>query len=410
MIESFRSAIRVALAAALAMVLPAGANAQEQTTAQQQQMQQQIRQFANMYMVTDYALGANENCDLFPLGEYRGLRIFRDLLRSDLGKVLKKEQIDQLSLYDKAKAEWKGCLARANHPKQWKVIEDAHVMALAMIAAPSNIATDSKTCKVDGVYQALNPTEWRFARTASESAAVIAKRRTDYDALTKEFAAIIDQQCKKGVSQMMQPGYDSILLTEEINLYLQKGKKQVQVSTSVGTYISATPISADMGAWRSRMGSFIGNRPSLGLNVYRVLDRGDKPVVFFHLSRPGTFDPHGKILVTRQGGWIAKLRSNVDEVALNLPDGSRIALTKQSGSGSNVLGSSEFVLPPDGKAKLARLGDDAAVTVSYRMNGKEWTPFLEIGRDPPVQSQKMGNIRKALVWANAPMPAKEDRP
>lgn len=407
--KPFKTATGAVLAAALAMVLPAGANAQAQTTAQQQQLQQQVRQFANMYTVTDYALGANENCDLFTLGEYRGLRVFRDLLRSDLGKVLKKEQVDQLSTFDKAKSEWKGCLTRASHSQQWAIIENAHVMALAMIAAPAKITADAKTCKVDGVYQALKPLEWSFALKNAEASATVAKRRADYDALTKEFASIIDRQCQKGVSQMLQPGYDAILLLEENNLYLQKGNKPAQVFTSIGTSVAAFPVSADVGVWRSRLGSFLGARPSRGLNVYRVLDRGDKPVVFFHLSRPGTFDPRGNMLITRQGGWIARLRSNVDEVALNLPDGSRIALAKQSGSGSKVVGASQFALPADGKAKLARLSDDAAITVSYRMNGKEWTPFLDIGREAPVQSQTMGHIRKALIWANAPMPAKEDR-
>lgn len=131
--------------------------------------------------------------------------------------------------------------------------------------------------------------------------------------------------------------------------------------------------------------------------------------MFFHLSRPGTFDPSGKMFITRKGGWNARLKGNVDQLQMRLSTGDVIAFDKQSGSGSAGMGSSVFVLPAAAQARMAAVDDAVAVSVAYRAGNGDWVSFLDIGRDPAVQKQTMGDIRAGLEWANVPMPAKEDR-
>ncbi len=371
---------------------------------------QHVQSLANLYALTDYALGANEGCDLFTLGAYRALVRLRFTVKSDLRRALKAEQWARIASFDKGKSEWRGCLTRAARPDPWKLIDSARLVADALIAAPSKVSSEPKDCQVDGEYAALSKMEWSYPANAVLRHYVDDPRKAEFEALSKDFAAMIDVECKRTkYSALMQAGYESLLHSEDLLLMFQKGPGPKRVLTSAGTRVALRPLSLELGVWRSRRGGFTGSRLSAGLNVYRILDRADKEVVFFHLSRPGTFDPRGMMYITRTGRWVARMKSNIDELELRLSDGSRLPLAKQSGSGNTAVGAAEFTLPAAHQTQLGRAADDHTATLAYRVKGKEWTEFLDIGRTPGVQKQKIGDIRASLAWANAPMPAKEDR-
>lgn len=374
------------------------------------QQQDQLRAFVNMYRVTDYALGANESCDLFMLGDYRALKVLHNSFRSDLSRVLSAEQMAEIETGKVAKANWQGCLNRAEKPQEWELIDTARLMAAALVTAPTRMSVDPKSCKVDGEFHALGKFEWPKAAVVAASDYADHPKKAEYDGLANEMGTMIDGECNRlNVSTLMQPAYETLVQSEDLSLLLQQKLEKKTVATSVGTRASTNPVSGYMGIWRSRRGGFLGTRLSSGLNVYRILDRGDKDVMFFHLSRPGTFDPSGKMFITRKGGWNARLKGNVDQLQMRLSTGDVIAFDKQSGSGSAGMGSSVFVLPAAAQARMAAVDDAVAVSVAYRAGNGDWVSFLDIGRDPAVQKQTMGDIRAGLEWANVPMPAKEDR-
>ena len=47
------------------------------------------------------------------------------------------------------------------------------------------------------------------------------------------------------------------------------------------------------------------------------------------------------------------------------------------------------------------------MTIAYRIDGKDWASFLEIGKNAATKEIGMGDIRSSLEWSNAPMAAKE---
>lgn len=398
------------LKAACCVVVAAAALIAPLAQAQSQGGNAQLQGLANMYAISDYALGANDSCDLFTLGDYRALSELRASLRTDLSRMLSADQMAGIANAEKGRAAWKGCLTRADKPQEWALIDNARLMAQALLAAPTRMKTDQRACAVDGEWMKLSPSEWSFAATAAVSAYADSPRKAEFEGIATEMAGMIDGQCaRSGASAFLRPGFEEILHTEDISLLLQARLKTKTVNTAVGTTILNDPVSSHIGLWRSRRGGFLGSRHSAGLNVYRVLDRADKDVLFFHLSRPGTFEPRGRMFVSRRGGWTARLKSNVDALQLVLPGGRALPLTKQSGEGTTALGHAVFILPADGVKHLQTLPDDAEIAIAYRVGNGQWTSFLDIGREPPQQKQTMAAIRDGLAWANAPLPAKGDR-
>ena len=397
-----------ALIAALSCTLvSATLHAQDQ---QQANQAQQVQSFVNMYRMVDYSLGANESCDLFTIGSYRALWLLRSMFRSKLRTVATNEQLDQLRPFDSAKEAWRGCITRGQNADAWSIIDRSELLADALIAAPVKISIEPKECRVAWGGPALGRNEWLHAATAAISEYGKPPNKAEFEGLQADLAAMIDDQCgKHKSSELMQAGYEQLRHTEDLHLFLQKGKPgKKQVFTSVGSDIVSDPVSDDFGIWRSRRGGFSRYPTGTGVIAYRVLDRGDVDVAVFILSRPGTFSARGKIYLSRTGRMTARMDGNFDAIELRLSNGQFYPLTKLNGQGNgSFAASSEFALPADAQAKLASLDDEVTMTIVYRIDGKDWTSFLEIGKDASTKEISMADIRSALEWSNAPMPAKE---
>lgn len=385
--------------AAHAQATPANANGQH------------VQGLLNMYRMVDYALGANESCDIFTIGHYRALLILRQTFRSDLGKVVAAEKLDESRPFEAAKQAWRGCLKRAQNPQEWTIIDNVTLLGNALIAAPNKVSVEPKECAVEW-GPALSKYEWPHAATSAVKKYQDTPRQAEFEKLRADFAAMIDGQCqKRKISELMQPGYEQLRHTEDNYLYLQRnnaGKKQV--FTSVGSSIANDPVSRDFGVWRSRRGGFSQFGNARGITAYRVLEQGDVDVAFFNLARSGTFSAGGKMTIARKGRMTARMKADFDALELRLANGRAYPLTKTKGEGGGSFGgSSEFTLPADAQKALASLGDDATFTLAYRIGGDGWQQFLDIGKDAPVQQIRLGDIRSSLDWSNAPMIAPEDR-
>ena len=192
---------------------------------------------------------------------------------------------------------------------------------------------------------------------------------------------------------------------------MQKGKPgKKQVFTSVGSDILSDPVSDDFGIWRSRRGGFSRYPTGTGVIAYRVLDASDVDVALFMLSRPGTYSAGGKMYLSRAGRMTARMDGNFDAMELRISNGHFYPLTKLVGQGTgNFTASSEFALPADAQGKLAALDDELTMTIAYRIDGKDWASFLEIGKDASTKNISLADIRASLEWSNAPMAARDDR-
>lgn len=380
--------------------------------AQQANQAQQVQSFVNMYRMVDYALGANESCDLFTIGHYRALLDLRDMFRRKLRTVATDEQLDQLRPFDSAKQAWRGCITRADNAEAWSIIDKSELLADALIAAPLKASVETKQCRAGWGGLALSRAEWGYAASAAISNYNNTPKQAEFEGLQADLAAMIDEQCRKSQSSaLMQAGYEQLRHTEDNHLFLQKGKPgKKQVFTSVGLDIVSDPVSYDFGIWRSRRGAFGRYVNGVGMTAYRVLDRGDVDVAFFNLSRPGTYSARGKMYLSRSGRMTARMGGNFDAIELRLSNGQTYPLTKLNGQGiGSFTASSEFALPADAQGKLASLDDEVSMTIAYRIDSQDWNRFLEIGKDAAVQTLAMGDIRSSLEWSNAPMAAKESQ-
>lgn len=399
-----------ALIAALSCTLVSQTvHAQDQ---QQATQTQQVQSFVNMYRMVDYSLGANESCDLFTIGNYRALWLLRSMFRSKLRAVATDEQLEQMRPFDKAKQAWSGCIKRADNAGAWSIIDKSELLAEALIAAPLKVSIEPKDCRVAWGGPALSRNEWGYAATAAVSKYDKAPNKAEFEALRGELAAMIDEECvKRQSSELMQAGYEQLRHTEDNHLFLQKGKPgKKQVFTSVGSDIVSDPVSDDFGIWRSRRGGFSRYPTGTGVIAYRVLDTSDVDVALFMLSRPGTYSAGGKMYLSRAGRMTARMDGNFDAMELRISNGQSYPLTKLGGQGTgNFTASSEFALPADAQGKLAKLDDELTMTIAYRIDGKDWASFLEIGKDASTKEISLADIRSSLEWSNAPMAARDDR-
>ena len=385
-------------------------HAQEAQQATQAQQVQQVQSFVNMYRMVDYSLGANESCDLFTIGHYRALGLLRSMFRSKLKSVATDEQLDQLRAFDSAKDAWRGCITQAENAEAWSIIDKSELLADALIAAPVKVSVEPKDCRVAWGGPALSRNEWAYAATAAVSKYDKTPDKAEFETLQGQLAAMIDEECgKRQSSELLQAGYEQLRHIEDNNLFLQKNKSgKKQVFTSVGSDIVSDPVSDDFGIWRSRRGGFSRYPTGTGIIAYRVRDRGDVDVAFSVLSRPGTYSARGKMYLSRAGRMTARMDGNFDAIELRLSNGDSYPLNKLKGQGSgNFTASSEFALPADAQRKLASLDDEATMTIAYRIDGKDWASFLEIGKNAATKEIGMGDIRSSLEWSNAPMAAKE---
>lgn len=399
-----------ALIAALSCTLVSETvHAQDQ---QQATQAQQVQSFVNMYRMVDYSLGANESCDLFTIGNYRALWLLHSMFRSKLRAVATDEQLEQMRPFDKAKQAWSGCIKRADNAEAWSIIDKSELLAEALIAAPLKVSIEPKDCRVAWGGPALSRNEWGYAATAAVSKYDKAPNKAEFEALQGELAAMIDEECvKRQSSELMQAGYEQLRHTEDNHLFLQKGKPgKKQVFTSVGSDIVSDPVSDDFGIWRSRRGGFSRYPTGTGVIAYRVLDTSDVDVALFMLSRPGTYSAGGKMYLSRAGRMTARMDGNFDAIELRISNGQSYPLTKLGGQGTgNFTASSKFALPADAQGKLAKLNDELTMTIAYRIDGKDWASFLEIGKDASTKEISLDDIRSSLEWSNAPMAARDDR-
>ncbi|MEH6759103.1 MAG: hypothetical protein V7676_16560 [Parasphingorhabdus sp.] len=368
----------------------------------QQPNANQVQAVANLYALSTYALGANESCDIFLLGEYRAMMLIRDKFGPDLKKILNAEQYRSVDSFEKGKKEWVGCAGKSPHTDAVQLIGSADLLADALISAPSAMTSDPKLCSVAGEYKALSKLEWSVIANTRKIKYNQSPKKAEFENLLQSFADMIEAECKSKYSSLMQAGYEQLVLTEDLNQHLQGSIEKKILFTSVGTLVSFDSASDDFGIWRSRMGRFSGTRKTAGLSVYRLLKRDDENTVRFELSRPGMFDPRGRMFITQKGRWVASMRSNIDAIEIRLSDGTKLAMNKESGNGSIAVGSSKFNLLTQSQRIIERKPDQTSVTVAFQKAGV-WTEFQDIGKNASVQSQSLGDLRKALQWANAPV-------
>lgn len=373
--------------------------------AQAQSNEEKLRSMAQFYGIATYALGANEKCDLLDAGEYRAMVVLRDALSGDLSRATTKDVLASLSHTANAQREWKGCLPRATHGKQWGWIDQARLMGHALQAAPAAMTGDPGECAMDDYRIRLPRADWTIAAT------MVARDhggadRASFEGLQKMFAGLIDADCARGsMSRLLQAGFDALW---QIENNAKAGEGTSPGSSLAGKYESVV-AAKELGAWRLRHGPFTGSLLRDGLNAYRLKQRGDANTAFIHLTSVALFGgPDGRLLFSQKGGWTIRLGGNAAAVQLRLSDGTVIPFTKLSGSGSVGLGSSRFDMPKASLATLAGKPDATKVQLAWQDDDGKWTLFHGLGKKSQVQTFTLGQLRGAIAWATVPRAMKEE--
>lgn len=384
----------------------AGALTAAATDARAQSNEEKLRSMAQFYGVATYALGANERCDLLDQGEYRGLIVLRDALARDLSRATTAEIFASLNHLPTGMKDWdKGCLSRRAHGTEWGRIDRALLIAHAVQAAPAAIASDPATCAMDDYGFRLPRSDWKIA-AATAARHHGGSDRTTFEGLQKMFAGLVEADCARAsTSRLMQAGFDTLWHVEDNAQALPGAGTSASPGSSLAGKYQSVIAARKLGSWRLRHGPFTGDMLRDGLNSYRLVERGDGPTAFMHLTSAGLFGgPAGQILLRPNGGWAVHLGGNAAAVAARLSDGTNMPLTKVAGSGSAGLGSARFELPTASVAALADKADATEVQLAWQDGDGKWTPFLGLGRKPEVQKFTLGQLRQAIAWATVPRP------
>lgn len=371
--------------------------------AQAQSNDEKLRSMAQFYGVATYALGANEQCDLLDQGEYRGLTVLRDALTRDLSRATTPEVFASLDHAPTGTKDWKkGCLARRAHDTEWRRIDSARLIAHALQAAPAAMTRNPEKCGTGNMVEKLPRSDWTIVAAMAAQNHANGDRAT-FDGLQKMFAGLIDTDCGRAqMSSLLQAGFDALWLIED-NARANAAQKSPG-SSLAGKYQSVV-VAKELGPWRLRRGGFNGSWPRDGINVFRLVERGDSATAFLYLTSIGAFGgPRGELLFRPRGGWTVQLGGNAAAVALSLSDGTTMPLTKLSGSGSEGLGSARFELPKGSIAALKGKADATVIHIKWQDGDGKWTPFFGLGRDPSPQKFTLAQLREAIAWAVVPRP------
>lgn len=393
-----------ALAATMALVmLAAPVNAQAPAPAPT--LAQQLRPLMEVYAVSTFALGADQSCQVLQVGELSALTLIKQRLTEQIGNVVGAETLPKIDMTAKGESEAKDC-AISNDAQE--LLDTGHVVARALMDAPTAMQSDPSKCLVDGELKAVTKSEWSWVEKSHWTTYENPQLQATYDGLRGNFANIIDQDCTRKfapvrVSNLLQPAFTKLLHLEDLNFY----KKDPYKTTSFTRFardLRSEPVSHKIGAWSSRLGGFTGTRGRAGLDFFRVVADGDVRTAFATLASPGTFGVKGTVFFSRDGRWSVDLGRNVAGVQIALEPGIRLDMTKLEGSGSGMGSHSKFVLAPEDQMIVDMEAKSTDATLYYSEDGKSWKPFLAGGKDPDPQKINLGELREGLAWASAPRP------
>lgn len=370
---------------------------------------EQVQTYANFYVISGYALGANEVCDTLLMGEYRALKVLRSRLSDDLTPVIGAEKLAEIDAFDRGKTEWAECKGAGSNTESRALMERAKLLAAGIVDAPADMTFDPAECAGLFAPKILGAADWKIAATTGATQYSSEALKPQYLGLRKGFAELIDSDCRRigRRSNMMDAGLEAILRREDINLAAQGSSAAPKTLTEAGKWLVETKdgqFAKDIGPWRSRQGDFTGMKVTEGWQVFRLADRKDGKTMFIRFGTPGDRSPNGRAFITQQGRWIVELRNNVAQIAVTLPDRTRLPLSKISGSGSPFDGTSQFALPADAQAQLAVLAGDAKVTIVYKGAGSEpWISLVEPGEYRQQMEITLSDVRDGLAWAIKPI-------
>lgn len=368
--------------------------------------QDKLRSMAQFYGFATYALGANERCDLLDAGEYRGLIALRDALSGDLSRATTKEVFASLNHAPNAEKEWEtGCLSRRTHSQQWGHINNARLIAHAIAAAPAAMSGDPGECRI-GLADKLTRTDWAIVAELVARHHLVADRAS-FESMQKMFAGLVDTDCARDAkeSRLMQAGFDFLWHVED-NARATSGIATVKSpGSSLAAKYKSIVVAKEMGPWRLRRGMFTGSFGRDGINLYRLVERGDADTAFISLTNPGLFrDPQGDLRFSQKGRWTVKLKGNAAAVQLRLDDGTVIPLQKLAGDGSQGMGSSRFDLSKASLATLNGKPDATDVQIAWQNDEGKWVLFQGSGVNPKAVKFTLGHLREAIAWAMVPRP------
>ncbi|MDZ3832517.1 MULTISPECIES: hypothetical protein [Sphingopyxis] len=397
-IRKLLSRIPVVLAAAATLVASTGAQAQNN--------EEKLRSMAQYYGFATYALGANERCDLLDAGEYRALIVLRDALSGDLSRATKKEVFTSLNHAPKAEKEWaKGCLSQQAHGQQWNLINTARLIVHAIEAAPAAMSGDPGECRV-GLADKLPRADWTIVAEMAARHHLVTDRAS-FESMQKMFAGLVDADCARDAkeSRFLQAGFDFLWHVED-HARVTGGNATVKSpGSSLAAKYRSIVVAKEMGPWRLRRGIFTGSFGRDGINVYRLVERGDADTAFISLTNPGLFrDPQGDLRFSQKGRWTIKLKGNAPAVQLRLDDGAVIPFSKLAGDGSQGMGSSRFQFEKTSLATLNGKPDTAAVQIAWQNDEGKWLLFQGGGVSPKAVKFTLGHLREAIAWATVPRP------
>lgn len=374
-------------------------------SAHAQSNQDKLRSMAQYYGFATYALGANERCDLLDAGEYRALIALRDALSGDLSRATTKEVFTSLNHAPNAEKEWgKGCLSQQAHSQQWGHVKNARLIAHAIEAAPAAMSGDPGECRV-GLADKLPRADWAIVAEMAARHHLVTDRAS-FESMQKMFAGLVDADCARDAkeSRFLQAGFDYLWHLEDH----ARAAGNVTVKSpgsSLAVKHRSLVVAKDMGPWRLRRGVFTGSFGRDGINVYRLVDRGDADTAFISLTNPVLFrDPQGDLWFSQKGRWTIKLKGNAPAVQLRLGDDTAIPFSKLAGDGSQGMGSSRFQLDQTALATLKAKPDTATVQIAWQNDEGKWALFQGSGLNPKAVQFTLGQLRDAIAWATVPRP------
>lgn len=390
------------LSAVLAAFMPITAQAQTPAQGNAEAQRAQLRSLMELYVLASFARGADYVCAILPEGELRAVNVLEQRLGDQIRKVGGQKAIDGIDQFNRGAAEAKDCALSKDAAE---FLGNARTMARALVAAPMLMQSDPGECYVVGALDKVPREDWQVLKDVPSAKENDPARQVMFDNLRAGFAGFIDQDCAGMVHQsdLLQPGYGALRRLED-NARIGADYTVPTLTRKIGVGVVLNPASRYLGRWQSQAGGFNGSALRVGLDFYRVDATGDVATGFITLENKAMFGAQGKMLFTRKGRWIAKIRGSVEAIELRFDDGTTMPMAKTEESGEGVHRFTTFVLPDADQRKIDRMDDETTASFAYREKGGAWEHFLKLGKNAPKQELNLQYLRASLVWANAPRP------
>jgi len=342
-----------------------------------------------IFMYSTYTLAINEKCQVANAMQAVTLEKLKLQARRYLVSRLAASDVDaeDARLTDAAHDAWDGCLTRADSPAELANVDQALLMADAMLAAPGTMPAEVTSCGIDTGDYKVSRTNMDAVRAMVDAKYEGSPLKATYEQYIAGTVDAITQNCTT-------VGYDPLI--SGISRYA--GRLSLREKQASGEKTSLD----NFGEWTAYKYFGRTDLDEFGVDAYRSGSETGN-VATFGLSSPSMMGNHARVVIGKDGSWRVSISGWPDAFEIRSADMQPIALTMVEKTGdSEFFGNSVFALDAATGASLLALDPETRLSfVQKPSGGRPWMGYKTSTSDSGYL--KAASLQAAVAWASAPV-------